>query len=95
MLARVAHCTAKPGQAGEVARLLRQVSEILAGFDGCEQYLVCRRPDTDEVWVLERWRDRERMQAALQLPEFREMIPRVQELVAAWASPVDLEPVEP
>jgi hypothetical protein len=50
MLARVAHCTAKPGQAGEVARLLREVSE---------------------------------------------MIPQVQELVAAWASPVDLEPVEP
>ena len=91
MLARVAHCTAKPGQADEVARELLGVSAILAGFEGCEQYTICRRPDTDEVWVLERWSDRERMQAALALPEFREVLPRVQALVAEWAAPVDLD----
>jgi len=94
MLVRLAHGTAQPGRGGDLAALLAQVSAILAGFDGCERYEVCRRPDApDEVWVVERWRDAEAMRGSLELPAVRELLPRARELMAEWAPAVDLEPL--
>lgn len=65
-VARQMQFTAKPGEGEALAAELLAAAKALQGTAGCEQYLVSRGADApDRVYVDERWRSQEALDAAL------------------------------
>lgn len=79
---RYAKATPRAGQGDALAALMLHVADLLAGFDGCELYVVNRSPsEPDAVWVTEIWRSQDDLDASLQLDTVRALIPQALELI--------------
>jgi len=83
---------AAPGQRAELARIIADSAQGLAGnvsyvvaYDGAEP---------DALWVTEVWQSKAAHEASLQQPEVRTAIERGRPLVAGFALRAETEPLE-
>jgi quinol monooxygenase YgiN len=92
---RYAKATARAGQGDPLAAALLRAAALLEDADGCELYVVNRSPnEPDVVWVTEIWASQEALDASLQLPAVRELIPQVLPLIEAGGMErIDVLPV--
>ena len=94
-VARYAKAVAKAGRGDELAQRLLDVARALKEVPGCQLYVINRSPaDPDVVWVTELWQSQEQLDAALETPQARALIPEVLDLVGDGGfERIDLEPV--
>ena len=85
---------AQPGKGEELAGILLEAAEALAGDETCLLYVVARdlaEPDT--IWVTEAWTDRDARDASLRAPGTPEMIARARPLIAGMEGRAEFTPL--
>ncbi len=83
-IARNARTTAQPGRGEELGELLLGAAEDMAGYPGCELYLVSRQADDpDVVWVAELWRSQADLDACVERIRGSDAVSEVMALVAS------------
>lgn len=86
--------TARPGHGEELAAVLLEAADGLAGVDACRLYLVSRSPDDAEaVWVTEAWTSRDAHAASLEQESAQELIRRGLPLLAGPPEATELQPL--
>jgi quinol monooxygenase YgiN len=82
------------GAGDELARLLLEAADAVAGAPGCLLYLVNRvEDDPDAVWVLEVWSDADAHRASLDLADVRDVIERARPVIAGFGERFELATV--
>ena len=92
-VARYGKAIARDGRGEELARLLLQAADDVAGDPGCELYLVNRQVDApDVIWVTELWRSREDLDASIEQLRGSDQVAAVMAIVSDWQM-IELDPL--
>ena len=83
MYARIGQLTAQTGKRNELAGVLLRASDLVAGFPGCNAYIVMEDTgNADVVAIFEMWEDKQAHAASLQDERVRALIAEARPLLA-------------
>ena len=88
MLALSVTLKAKPGKAGAVIDLLRELAACTRAEPGCHFYVVGPGPDADTVVMLERYADKDAFRAHATSPHIATFGPRLNAVLECPPQPV-------
>lgn len=77
------YLTATEGKGDELAAILLEASELVSTAKGCQQYIVSKDPENDDViWISEVWDSKEDHDNSLNVEGVKELIGKAMPILA-------------